>query len=178
MTEADIFNASTPIEFKGKTYRVRKPNGNERGEYQRWLEKRAYDAIERREYRKGKESQREVDRTNLSVREAAGVFEWGGEACIESLRSQEGGAKFLEIMLHDQGMTLEMAEEWTANKLAEVAAACVSRITNDPKVLGAALNRLGLPADFFTRDSAIPPSSFESTTSEPSPMTSSSESTV
>lgn len=139
----------------------------EQGEYQRWLEQRAYDAIARRTYQDQTEQDR--DRNNLNKDIAVGCYEWGSEACVNALRTQLGSAKLLAVILKDQGMTEAIARRWVERQLAEIAAVLMSKVQTDPLALAVALSRLGLPSDFLSSASATPHSSTDSTTSEPSP---------
>ncbi len=166
MTLADIFNSPSTVPFEGVDYKLRQPTLIEQGLYQRWLEQRAYDAIERRTYQD--RGQQEVDRNNLNRDVAAGVYEWGGEVCCNALRTPNGLAKLVGIVCQDQGLSDAAARRLVDLKLKEIAAALMSKATADPNSLRATLASLGLPEDFLSSNSPTPPSSTNSATSEAS----------
>lgn len=163
MTLADMLNAPSEIEYGGRVYKLRKPTLLEEGAFQRWLEQRAYDAIERRTYQDPEQQDR--DRRNLNNDVAAGVFEYGGEVSLTALRTPGGSAKIVQIVLADQGVDDATARGIVDAELKKVAAALIRKATDDPKALAATLSSLGLPSDYFSSNSATPPST---TTPHPS----------
>ena len=176
MTLADMLNSPSEIKYDGKTYLLRQPTLLEQGTFQRYLEQRAYDAIERRDYQDARQQDRDRNALNRDV--AAGVYEWGGEVCCQSLQTQTGIAKLLNILLRDQGVTEELARKIVDRQVKEIAAVLASKAVSDPKALGQILSSLGLPENFLSTVSSAPPSSTESITSAASPMTNSSDSTT
>lgn len=162
-TLADMLNSPTEITFRGATYRLRQPTLFEQGEFQRWLEQRAYDAIERRTYQS--DAQQAADRNALNQDVAAGVYEWGGEVCAKALQTPTGIARLLATVLRDQGVTPEMARAMVDEQLRVIAALIVAKAADDPNSLRATLAALGLPENFFSDNSPTRPSTTESTTS-------------
>ena len=175
MTLAELLNSPTAIPFEGVEYQLRQPTLMEEGEYQRWLEHRAYEAIERRTYRDP--DQQERDRRNLNNDVAAGVFEWGGEVCVRAIQTPGGLARLLHIMLRDQGLTEAKAKALVDRKMREIAAVLVARSTSDPNSLRATLATLGLPEDFLSAASSCRPTTETPATSDDSATPNSSDST-
>lgn len=175
MTIADLVNAPSEITFEGQTYRLSPPSLLQQGEFQRYLEQKVLDGINRRQY--PDEKARERDRANFNDRSGAGYYEWGGEYAAHAAIQPAGYVKLLAIIGREQGLTLAIAERLVKQKLHESLAAIMSRIVSDPKELGAILTMLGLPADILSSPSPTHPSTSESTTLPASPTTSSSGST-
>lgn len=142
MTIADLFNSATELEWKGTVYKCRQPTQLEQGQFQRWLEQRAFDAIARREYHD--EADRERDRQLHTQDVAAGEYEWSGLLAVKATRTPAGLAKVLQITLADQGMTDKVAAEIVDHKFREVAAILASRLTDDPKETRLLFLSLGL----------------------------------
>jgi hypothetical protein len=143
-TLADLLNAPTEFVHKGVTFKLRQPTLVEQGMYQRWLEERARAAA-------GRATDLPEDRQRQLLKDvndatAVGEYEWGGEVCARAVRTPTGLAKLLSIVLADQAVTFEVAQDMVAEKLREIAAALMSRATDDPKALAAALRTLGLPS--------------------------------
>lgn len=161
-TLADMFNAPTEMEFDGVKYQLREPTLLEEGTFQRWLEQRAYDAIERRTYQDA--VQQTEDRRLLNQDIATGVYEYGGPLCIQSLNTPAGAAALLGIVLRDQGITELLAKKMVELRLREVVAGLAAKAISDPKALAGILNGLGFPADYLSSKSATPHS-----TSDPKP---------
>ena len=173
MTIADMLNTPTELSFEGKTYRLRHPNQDEQGEYVRWLEQLAYDGISRRTYQDEASLLKSLRVHDQDL--AAGVYDWGGEVCVRRIMTTKGLAKLVAIICRDQRMTLEIAERLVEKESRKIAAILASKVTSDPNSLRAVLATLGLPADFFSSDSATRPSAAPETsnTSADSPTTSS-----
>lgn len=152
-TLAEYFNASTDLAFEGKRYPLRQPTQLEQGMFQRWLEQRAYDAIERRTYQDP--SQQAEDRRLLNRDIAAGVYEYGGHVCAAALATPIGIAKQLSIVCRDDGLDFETAKRMVDLQIREIAAVFAREATDDPKALAATLSRLNLPSDYFSRNSRI-----------------------
>lgn len=164
MSLADMLNSPTEVEFEGKTYRLRQPTLVEMGEFQRWLEQRAYDAIERRTYQDP--AQQDRDRRNLNNDVAAGVFEWGSEVAAAACQTPAGITRVFQLILRDQGLSAEAVRRMIDLKLRELTAIVISKRHSDPNSLRAVLATLGLPEDFFSSNSPTHPSTSGSTTSE------------
>lgn len=143
-TLADLLNAPTEIEYKGTTFKLRQPTLMEQAQFQRWLEQRARDAVGRATDLDD-DAQRKLAR-DVNTDIAVGVFEWGGEACARAVRTITGLTKLLSIILYDQAVTLEMAQEMIEHRLKEITAVLASKASSDPKALEAALTKLGLPS--------------------------------
>lgn len=164
-TLAELVNAPTDITFREVTYRLREPTLVERGRYQRWLEQEA------RASAAAATELQEEDRRNLlrdvNADVAAKRYAWGGEVCVESLRTPDGLAKLYSIVCEGQGLSYELAREMMDEHYAEIAR--VLTAANDAaeagdeeakKSLGLLLSRLGRPANYLsTRSSASPTSS-------------------
>jgi hypothetical protein len=151
MTLADMVNAPTEFELDGETFRVRKPDQLEQGEYQRWLEQLAFDAISRRTYQREDEKLACLRMHDQDC--AAGTYEWGGEIAVKRLLTPKGFAKLLSIVCRDQGLTPKKAERLVELESHKLAAVMASKATQDPKVLAVVLASLGLPSDFYSRNS-------------------------
>lgn len=177
MNLTDILNAPTELEFEGRVYKLRQPTLMEQAVFARWLEQRARDAAGRAVELTEDDRRQLLRDVNADI--ASGVYDWGGEACVRSLRSPSGLAKLLAVILADQGVTEATAAKILDRSMREIAAVVVSKVTDDPNSLRATLATLGLPADFlgsYSSPSRTRPSTTGSTTSPDSPPTSSSSS--
>lgn len=171
MTLADLFNVETELPFRGQVFKLRKPTQLEQAQYQRWLETRAREALGRATDLP-EEMQRSLAR-DVNADIAAGVYEWGGEVCARSLRTPTGLAKLLAIILADQGITHDNAVEMVAERIHEIAAVLISKVTEDPKALAATLKTLGLPSTYLSSDFSTRRSTKRSKRSASSPTISS-----
>lgn len=163
-TLADLVNAPGDFPFEGKVYKIGQPTVLQMGQFARWLEQRARDAVARA-------TDLDDDARRALLRDvtadiAVGVYDWGSEACCRALQTQRGQAKILAIMLADQGVTDELADRMIAQRLADVVALVQAAVTDDPKALAAALATLGLPSDFVSTGSPTPRSTGRSTKSK------------
>jgi peptidoglycan hydrolase-like protein with peptidoglycan-binding domain len=176
VTLADVLNSPTEKEFEGNKYKLRQMTVMEEGEFQRWMEQLAYDAIERRTYQDP--TQQERDRKNLNNDIAAGVYEWGQELAVRRFQSVKGLSKILYFVCRDQGLDEEAAQRWAMEEVKKLAAILVQRATgtDDPKDLRVVCLSLGLPPDFLS-SSLTHPSTAPSATSEACAEPSSSNST-
>lgn len=152
MTLADLFNAPREIVHKGKTWQLRRPDQLEQGMFQRYLEKCAYDAIERREYQD--DAAKDRDRHNLNVACALGAFEWGSPATVEATANPLRLWKLIQIIARDQGMTDEIARELMDEHVRECVAAIIRENVEDPKAVAAMVMTLGFPPDFLSKNSS------------------------
>jgi hypothetical protein len=147
MTHADIFNVGKTIKLPdGRTYTLRKPDQIEQGLFQKWLEDRAHDAIDR----SSDSEARKLQRHHLvDVDAGLGKYEYDGPLAIEALYTPAGMSKIIAIILRDQGATDEIAEEIFLHKAREAAAEILIKRAKDPKALGLLLEALGFPMDFL-----------------------------
>lgn len=184
MTTADIFNVGA--EFTGPDgtkYTLKKPTQYQQGEFQRWLEQRAHDAIDR-----GTEPADRKDRRHDRVYSdsAIGKYEWDGPLALEAMWTPAGLGKLLTIVCRDQGVTDEKVDAILAHSFKEVAAKIFMRASTDPKALREVLVGLGLPMDWMEFEpsepscdnSSTPPSTDRSPSSPSSQTTNLSSSTT
>ncbi len=152
----------------GKVYKLRKPTIYEQGLFQRWLEQRAHDAIDR-----GPESEEAKAKRHdrVYVDSALGKYEYDGQYALESLWEPPGLAKITCIICRDQGMTDEVAEATLAKQIRLAAAVILRKSIDDPKAVAGILQALGFPADFLAEMSAAPPSEPSSNSSSTPPST-------
>jgi hypothetical protein len=152
-TQADFFNVPGELVYKGKAFKVRKPTQVEQAQFQRWLEDRARAAVDRADVDESRRRRMDADVT-ASI--ACGEYEYGTENCLKALRTPAGLARLLSIVLADQAVTPQMAEEMVEQHLMRIAELLFGAENGDPKALEATLTRLGLPRDFFTSSSRTP----------------------
>lgn len=183
MTLADIFAVGSDLKgTDGKTYKLRKPTLYEQGEFQRWLEQRAHDAVDR-----GTESDEKKDRRHdrIYADSALGKYEWDGPFAMEAMWTPAGLAKIVAIVCRDQGVTDEEAEKLVAEQIKRVAAIILMQASEDPKAIAPVFEALGLSTDWLVFEPSEPlsnncsthPSTEPSTSSPGSPTSSSSSST-
>lgn len=154
---ANLFNSPTGIEFEGKTFRLRQPTLMECGEYQRQLESEARAGAARATELPDEDRRRLLRDVAADI--AANRYRYGGEVCVESLRSPEGVARLMSIICREQGMTYDIALRLCDQKLRECVAIVAGELAADPKspAVAALLASLGLPPNFLK--SASPDSS-------------------
>lgn len=142
-SQADLLNVAREVKLGDKTFHVRSPTLLEQGRFQRWLETRAWEAIERRATMPGvKPADIERDRKALIADIAAGVYSWGGRASIEALGTTAGLVALFAIVT---GEPEQEVEKLVDAKLWELVAAVNTLMeANDPKALRAALKSLGM----------------------------------
>jgi hypothetical protein len=114
----------------------------EKGEYQRWLEKRAYDGILREKDMPPEVLERQLNA--LTKDKVRGVYAWGSEICCDTVVTEEGLAKFLSIILRDQGVDLALARRIAEKEFRRIVFTLFKAETSDPKVVEAAERLLGL----------------------------------
>ncbi len=155
-TLAEILNSPADYVYEGKAYKLREAALDECGQYQRWMEQEARASAARAT------ELPEEDRRNL-LRDvqadiAAQRYAWGGEACVNSLRTPNGIAKLLSIVCADQGVTEALARKIVQSHFLDVAQLLLGVLESDPegKELAPILNRMGLAPNFF--HSSSPPS--------------------
>jgi hypothetical protein len=142
---ADLLSVESEVELDGKTYKLRPPNLLEQGKFQRWLEQRARESIDRATYLD--DSSRLRQQNLISTDIAAGEYEWGSMVCVKALQTPTGVAKLLEIIL---AIPAEESKKLVDEHLSRIVAVISAAVSDDPKAVRAALKTLGLPADFLT----------------------------
>lgn len=178
MTLADIFAVGSLLAYKGKEYRIGQPGLVQQGQFQRWLEQRAHDAVDRSD---ASEDAKDRRHARIDTDAALGKYEYDGPYAQEALYMPAGMAKMLEIIGREEGITPEVAEGMVREKIKEVAAVMLRARISDPKVLAQAIASLGLPSEWAESgpsepscsNSSSPPSGSDSTTSEASPTSNS-----
>lgn len=189
MTTADIFNVGRHISgpagpdgAPGTVYTLRDLTLFEQGEFQRWLEQRAHDAVDR-----STASEAAKDRRHAQVdRDAAlGLYEYDGPLGLQARWSPAGLAKAFQIACRGQGVTEANVDAIMRHALKEVAATLLLAKESDPGKAAAALAALGLPTDWTppapsgpsSSSCSTPPSTGPSTNSGTAPTASSCSST-
>lgn len=177
MTLADIFNAPTELKLGDEVFRVAKPNQLQEGEFQRWLEQSAFDAINRRVYQRDEERLQSIRMHDQDC--AIGTYEWGGALALARFQTRKGMEKFLCIICRDQGLTPEKAAQLVETSAAELIQAVRSKVQaehpeggSDPKALEETLTKLGSPSAFLLSALLCHPLTSPSTTSPGSTTTS------
>lgn len=159
-TLADMLQVPSEITHKGVTLKVRPPTQVNQGVFSRWLEKRAREFVERSEDLDEIARQRLM--RGICADAAAGAFEWGSDAYVQSLGTPIGVAKMLLIVLRDanggsavnlpdggiQEISEEFVTEIVAQKVAEIAAILQAAEVEDPLAKAAVLASVGLPPNF------------------------------
>jgi hypothetical protein len=170
MDLASAFNV--PVEFKGPdgtVYKLRKPTIYEQGEYQRWLESRAHDAVDRSN---ASEEQKAHRHHLIDVDAGLGKYEWDGLLALESMWQPAGMAKLLTILCRDQKVDDKKAEEILATSARTIAAHVLTKAQADPKAradLALMLGAMGLPMDWMASAESGPSSDSSSTHPFPEP---------
>lgn len=149
---ADLLSVESEIELEVekdgkkelKTYKLGPPNILQQGKFQRWLEQRARESVDRANYLD--EATRQQQQNLITNDVAAGEYDWGGPVCVKALQSQVGVAKLMEIILDVPGDEARRIVEQHLQRIVNVIQAAVS---DDPKAVREALKALGLPADFL-----------------------------
>lgn len=170
MTLADIFNIPTGLKDKeGNEYLLRKPTLIEQGLFQRWLETRAHDAIDRSE----DSEERKLRRHHLvDVDAGLGKYEWDAPLAQEAVWQPAGFAKFLTIIYRAQAVDEDKAEELLAARAKEIAGIVLTRAQADPKArreLSLLLGAMGYPMDWMASGESEPSSDNSSTPPSPEP---------
>lgn len=144
MTIADLLSVDTELVIDGQTYKVHPPTLLEQGKFQRWLEQRARESVDRATYLD--EAARDRGQNRVTTDVAAGLYEWGGEVALTALRSKDGVAKLIEIIL---GVPEPTARAFVDDHLKKIVAVLKVAADDDPKAVAQALKELGLPANFL-----------------------------
>ena len=148
-TLADMLSTPHEIEHGGKVYKITAPTQDQQGRYQRWLEDKALDAIERGGFRS--EEARASAYAAWTRDCASGLYEFGNDAFNKALGTISGGTKLIEIICD---VTPEVAKELFETRRKRIDAIFQAAVTNDPKALALALKALGLPSEIFLGVSA------------------------
>jgi hypothetical protein len=168
---ADLFNSPAELAYEGTTYKLRQPTLEECGQYQRWLEAEARAGASRAT--ELPEADRQVMLREAGRDIAKQVYAWGGEACVESLRTPTGLAKLVSIVCADQGVTHELARKMCEARLLEIAGLLLDlEDAEDDAEKKAALARLlksiGRPPNYLARGSSSSPTPAAPPPSKPS----------
>ena len=135
---ADFVNVPfEAIEHKGKKYQLKELTIEERAKFARWLEQRAYESV-------GRGIAHLPDSTHGAfysavVRDiAAGVYEWGGEACMTALGTIHGSGKVLHIAFGEANdipyeECVEIILKRIADNMSDELKATIERMLADPK---------------------------------------------
>lgn len=170
MTTADIFNEGSYLTDPAgkKTFAMRQPSQEEQGQFQRWCEQEAHDAIDRST---GSEESKDRRHSFIDVAAGLGKYQYEGEYGYEARFLPAGMAKLISIVLRDQGVTEEKATDLVRHKFKELAAEYIGRKVANPKAMALVRQALGL-LNAETPSSESEPSSKPSSTlpfPEPSP---------
>ncbi len=148
-------NGKPVLDEKGepvaKTYAMRPPNQLEQGKFQRWLEQRAYEALDRRTYVNDEARAKAENALTRDI--SAGVYEWGGDVASLAVLSTSGAAKLLELICGVPPVEAIRVINTHATRVRNILTAAS---TDDPKALAEALKAVGLPSNFLSSDSATP----------------------
>jgi hypothetical protein len=172
MDLASLLNSPQTFEHDDVTYHLRQPNILECGEFQRGLEQEARASAARATELPEEDRQKLLLGVQREI--VAGVYAWGGEVCVQSLRTPQGIAKLLAIVAREQGMTPKLALEIVDRRMREIAAILIAASAGDDpeqkKSLAAVCLSLGLPPDFLNTsspESATPRSEAPPTSNPP-----------
>lgn len=161
---ASIFNIGREIKGPdGKVYTLRKPTLKEQGLFQRWLEQRAHDAVDRSTATEDAKDRRHA---RIDSDAAMGKYEYDGPYAQEALWQPAGLAKIVSIIC---GVDYDAAAEVVQHALREIAATLISKATSDPKAVALAIESLGLTTDLLTAARSAPSCSSSSTRPSPEP---------
>lgn len=144
-TFADLLSLSTSLECDGKTYPIREPNQLEQGKFQRFLEEKAFSAVERMPFRE--EAARAAALNALTRDTAAGAYEWRGDVASRAILSEDGMSKLLELICE---IPPDEAKKVVATHINRVIAIMTAAENSDPKAMALALQALGLKPDFIS----------------------------
>jgi hypothetical protein len=163
MTLSELLNAPTEITMDGVVYKLRQPTLLEQATFERWLEQRAREAAARSVDLPDEDRRQLLRDVNADI--AAGVYSFGGPACVTSLGTPAGLVKLISIILACPEAT---AQKLVDKQLEEIVACILAGGDHDPKLMAAVLAKVGLPPDFLSRSSPTPPSTTPSPTSRDS----------
>lgn len=175
MTTAEIFAAGKiltgppgPKGEPGKQYVQRKPTLYEQGEFQRWLEQRAHDAVDRSS---GTEESKDRRHHLLDIAAGLGKYDYDSPRGVEARWLPAGMVKVITMTMRDQGVTDEIAEYLVEQFLRGMVAEYAKKKKLDPERLALVHLSLGLPMEWTSSaesESSSTPSSARPST-EPLP---------
>jgi hypothetical protein len=151
VTTADLLGVPHAIKVGDTEYSVRKPDLVTQGKFQRWLEQRARESVDRASYLDPDD--RRAAQNAITREVAAGVYSWDGPVAIQAQQTPEGVAKILTLVTADpdgRPMDAATAEAAVAQELQRFVDLLTAQADDDPKALAAALTAVGLPATFLT----------------------------
>lgn len=134
---ADVLNAPAEIEHNGRAYRVGELSLLGRARFERWLKDRAVNEA-LRVSEDAPESARRLLLSEVNQDIAAGVYDFGGSACVKAMAQRAGGvqALYLAMEQHDEMVTVEEAESLYDAKIAErlalIEKACADPLPGGP----------------------------------------------
>lgn len=142
-----ILNLGSDIEYEGKTYSIPAADIVQEGRFGTWVEKRAWQALERSAVNgEWTEERARAASSSLLGDIAAGKYDWGGEYCVAALQSLAGQAAILHIVL---GQTHPEVTEEFAKKLAQAKAMQIGKWVeeqlSDSKSFAGLVDLLGFP---------------------------------
>ena len=143
-TFADMLSIPSKFEFEGVSYELRPPTQLEQGIYQRWLEQEARESIDRATYLS--DAQREMEARQVTRDIAAGLYEFGGEISVRRLQTVSGIAKLIEVICKVDAAQAQRVAEGRMKLAVELVRGAQAK---DPKAMGEALAKLGLPKNFL-----------------------------
>lgn len=148
MTLPDLLNAPGDFVYGDKTYTLGQPTVLQMGQFARWLEQRARESVLRAVELDDDTRAKLLADVTRDI--AAGEYDWGSEACCKALQGVRGQARILAILLADQGVDDDMAEQMIKQRLSDVATLIRAAVTDDPKALREVLVAAGLPSNFVS----------------------------
>lgn len=156
MTLADVLAVGTRFTIRAadgteRELAVRELTLLEQAEVQRYLEKRAHDAVGRSE---APEEQKDRRHAAIDDKAALGRYEWDGDLGVAFRWTVPGMIKCLEISLRDQEVTRAEVEALVRDQLKRVAQELIAKAVKDPKAVAPLLAGLGLPTDLLGADSS------------------------
>ena len=178
---ADLLNSPTEVEFEGAVYKLRAAAVREYGEFQKWLEASAREAAGRADDLPPDVYDRLLRHVTRDI--AAKVYAFGGDGFATAVDTAAGFSRLLYLCLRNDGydVTPELVDRMAEHKMRELAAAVSLAGEDDPKVVRAVCEVLGLSRlpDWRppSSGSPTPPSESPSSNSGGSPSDSSTPST-
>jgi hypothetical protein len=119
---ASLLNVGTAFEYKGKEYRLKELDLPQKARYAQWLRDRALAAYTAGAANDAPDHVRRELLRVYGIDCAAGVYDFGGEACVKSLGTLAGQAQVLHLSLSPDNpeVTPEFAAEMLQAKYAEI----------------------------------------------------------
>ena len=150
-TTADLLGVAHQITVGGVTYEVKKPDLLTQGRFQRWLEQRARESVDRATYLDAGDRREAQNAVTREV--AAGAYSWDGPVAVAAQQNPEGVAKLLTLVTagpDGNPMDQATAEKAVAEELERFVNLLTAAAADDPKALAAALRAVGLPENYLT----------------------------